>query len=137
MKKLIALLAFITLPATAAITDLTIEFDLPTQREDGEPLAPGDISEVRFYDGCADGNYSQIVAVSTAGNPVSSALATVDWADNSTHSICFAAFEPDGTQGLYSPSYDFLYELIGRPGAGNIRNIIVTCSEQRCRVTII
>ena len=139
MKKfLICTTLFLLLVApafvAAAPADLIIEFDKPALREDGAILNDAEIKEYVFYDQC-NSTKVELIRLNNSGN-LDTASTTVDWADNSNHSICFEAIDTFDSVGLTSASYDFTFDLIGRPGAGQIRSITVTCTAQRCRVFI-
>ena len=135
MKKLLALLTLSVAGTVFAVpTDILIDFDAPTIREDGDPITDADIAEYKFYDNCVGAPAEFLTVPNTGG--VAEATTTVDWADGTQHSICFTAVETDGTEGLFSDAYNFTFDLIGRPGAGSIRSITVTCVSQRCRVTL-
>jgi len=140
MKKLLITLGFFGLLFSASAygvpADLVIEFDAPTTREGGDPLPDSEIRDYVFYDSCVAGATRQeILTVPNTGN-LSSASTVVDWADNSQHDVCFVVVDTEGVVGPESNVYSFTFDLIGRPGAGNIRTITITCAAQRCRVIV-
>lgn len=139
IKKLLSSLVLGSLLGSgmiAAAPALTyFDISLPASRENGDPLPSDEISSIRFYGGCTAGQDPQAASLlftAEIGQPTQS---IINYTDGGAYSFCITIVDTDGQEGLPSDPYQLTFNLIGRPGAGNINSITIECTQQRCRIS--
>lgn len=119
-------------PLNAATAATYFDISLPSSREGGEPLVDIEIMSINFYGSCGVTDPPNLLFSVAIGEATSS---TLNYQDGGLYSFCFAVVDTDGQVGVLSDPYQLTFNLIGRPGAGNINAITIECNIQRCRIS--
>jgi hypothetical protein len=123
----------IVLGALAQPVDISFTVDLPTVRDDGDPLDPAEIASVNFFVDCEAPIPTTLLSVPNDGTP----LDTSADLEEGAHSFCFTVTDTDGIDGVMSDPLAIDLDFVGQPGAGTIREVLITCEAQRCKVRVL